>query len=209
MPDNAAAVGKTSANAAAGNPLYAPTPNARRRRLLAGAVGVVPSVYTLASGAQVSAASQTACLARQPTGSSQLGLMTNPQATATTPNRFTSGSDTWFRSTAYSGNYEGHPAHCVTSPQNSCIDPLQPSKGGSGSAWITSGGRLSTYDVRVVVGTGNQVINVGQQPPMHGLVYIDQNATIATLDPNGRTGLQPVTLSCAASMLAGRTLKLG
>jgi len=207
MPKNEAAIGEASSSLAVGSPLGRPAPNARRRRLLAGAVGLVPSVYTLASGAQVSAASQTVCLARQQTGSNQLGLATTQQATA--PSRFASHSDTWFRSTTYSGNYEGRQAHCVTSPQNSCIDPLQPGQGGAGSTWITNGGRLSTYDVRVVVGHGNQVTNVGQQPPMQGLVYVNQNATFATLDPNGRTGLQPAQLSCMTSMIAGRTLNLG
>jgi len=203
MADNGAA--EISTSPAAGNPSHTPMPNARRRRLLVGAVGVVPSVYTLASGAQVSAASQMMCFLKQP---------------PTAPTRFTAGADNWWRSTTYTGNYEGHPAHCVTSPQNTCVDPLQPSKAETGSAWIINRGRTtsgsiggsmggsSMYDVRVVVANNNQVTNVGQQPPMQGLVYIDQNATIATLDPNGRTGLQPVTLSCANSMMAGRSVNL-
>ena len=208
MPNNAAAAVETLTNPAAGNPPHTSTPNVRRRRLLVGAAGVIPSVYTLASGAQVSAASQMACFAKQQqTGSSPLGLMSDQRGTA--PDRFISGSDTWFRSTAYSGNYEGHPAHCVTSPQNSCIDPLQPTQGETGSAWITGGGRLSTYDVRIVVGNGIQVTKVGQLPSMQGLVYVNENATIATLDPNGRTFLQPVSASCMASMIAGRTVNLG
>jgi hypothetical protein len=200
MAENGAA--EISKSPAAGNPSHRSMPNARRRRLLVGAVGIVPSVYTLASGAQVSATSQMMCFLKQP---------------PTPPARFTPGSDNWFRSTAYSGNYEGHPAHCVTSPQNTCVDPLQPSKAETGSAWIinrsrsTAGmgmGGPSMYDVRVVIASNNQVTNVGQLPSMQGLVYIDQNATIATLDPNGRTGLQPVTMSCANSMMAGRTVSL-
>lgn len=194
---------------AAGSPMLArvggshdiPAPNARRRRLLVGAVGVLPSVYTLASGAQVAATSQLACFAKEP---------------QTLPLRFASGPDTWFRSTTYSGNYDGHPAHCVTSPQNHCVDALQPNKAENGSAWIMNRGRTtagmggpSMYDVRVVVGQGTQVTNVGQVPPMQGLVYVDKNATFATLDPNGRTFLHPVTASCWTSMISGRTVSLG
>jgi hypothetical protein len=198
MPVDPTAVAKASIDAAAN---ASPAPDARRRRLLAGAVGVLPSVYTLASGAQVAASSQMACWA------------TEPQAT---PIRFSSDSDSWLRSTVYGGDYDGHQAYCVTSPQNSCIDPLHPGKGGDGSAWIfnrartTAGmGGPSAYDVRFVVGQGNQVTNVGSAPSAQGLVYVDRNATLATLDPNGKSFLHPVTASCWTSMLGGRTTPLG
>ena len=198
MPVDPATVSQASTQSARGGPLKSAAPNARRRRLLVGAVGALPSVYTLASGAQVAAHSAMACWAHEP---------------QTPPVRFTRGSDDWVRSTVYSGDYAGYQAHCVTSPQRPCnTPPLHPDKideAGDGTVWIVNSGGPSGYDYRVIAGPNNQVTKVGRTPPAQGLVYVDRDATFATLDPNGRPFLRPVTASCWASALAGRTTQLG
>ena len=186
-------------------------PNARRRRLLIGALGTLPSVYTLASGAQAAAVSGMACWMAEP---------------GTPPARFTSGTDTWYRSKVFVGNYEGNTAYCVTSPQNACLNLLDPGKGGDGSTWVmfnrtrptlngptlNAPGGLgippSGTEIRFVLGPANQVSNLSTIP-VQGLVYVDQNATIATLDPNGRQYLHAVSGSCWTSMLGGRASPLG
>jgi len=171
-------------------------PNVRRRRLLVTAIGALPSVYTLASGAHTAASSHLACWAQQP--------LTNPP-------RFTTGTDTWLRSKVYCGSYDGHPAYCVSNPQNSCVDALHSSKGGDGSAWIYNNSNYggSSGDMRIVVGQGHQVTNVSHTPPTHGLVYVDQNLTLTTLDPNGKSYLHPVSASCWTSIMGGKTTNLG
>ena len=66
----------------------------------------------------------------------------------------------------------------------------------------------SGTEIRFVLGPANQVSNLSTIP-VQGLVYVDQNATIATLDPNGRQYLHAVSGSCWTSMLGGRASPLG
>lgn len=200
----AADTGAKPVHGAASAESPAPLPSAKRRRLLAGAAAVLPSVYTLASGAQTAVASQVACWANE---------QQQP------PGRFITGSDTWFRAKVYLGTYDGYPAYCVSTPQRACVDPFHPGEAADGSVWIVGrtrfmpgfrvGGGLQEYGLRVTAGPGVPITQVTRAPDTYGLVYVDQQGTIATLDPNGSPDLRPVAASCWTSMLGGRIFSLG
>ena|SRR5215471_18712222 len=171
-----------------GTAAHSANPSAVRRRLLLAAGAALPSVYTLTSGAQTAVASNLRCWG-------------NPGATP--PQRFTASDDSWYRSPVYTGQYKGNAAYCVTSPQSACIDsPMHPDHGADGSMWISSGNRIT-------VGPGDNVTNVGPAPSKYGLVYVNNQGTVKTLDPNGNPNLQPLHDSCWTSMLGGRTSMLG
>jgi len=205
MPVDGAPVTHSTASPVAGGALGSEH-DARRRRLLVGALGTLPTVCTLASGAQAAVSSTLACWAADP---------------KSTPPRFTSGSDTWLRAKVYVGDHDGSTSYCVTSPQNTCKNALQPGQGGDGSAWVSFnrtrpmamaagvGPPPSLGESRFIVGPGNQVTGIGNTQLAQGLVYVDRNATIATLDPNGNPDLRPVSASCWTSILGGRTTNLG
>lgn len=161
-------------------------PNAARRRLMLGAGAILPSVYTLSSGATTAAASTLACF--------------NTTSTSA-PARFVDTQDKWYRAQVYDGKNGGNMAHCVSTPQNSCTN----GNGGapSGSVWVRNDGS------RFVAGSGNNVNNVTTKPKSYGLVYVDQNGSVNTLDPNGNTSLSYASLACYNSILGARISKLG
>jgi hypothetical protein len=161
-------------------------PNRLRRRLLVGAASVVPSVYTLSSGAQVAVASNLRCL----------------QEPAVPPQRFTQAPDHWLRAPVYVGRYENGPAYCVTSPQEMCTDVWNPNKGADGSQWVDGAGDMH------VVGP-NDPVTMANGPRQYGLIYVDREGTIAALDPNAAADIQPATQTCWASVMGSWNAKLG
>lgn len=185
MTDESGSRRQVSADPAATNRSTA-GPSPVRRRLLLGAGAIVPSVYTLTSGATVAVASNLKCWANQP---------------ASAPNRFTAGDDGWYRSQVYDGKFGSEKAHCVSSPQSACVDSSGKAK--DGSVWMVDDGS------RVTSGPYSQVTNVSSGPKSYGLVYVDQQGTVSTHDPNGKPGLNYVADSCWNSILGGRISKLG
>jgi hypothetical protein len=162
-------------------------PSPARRRLLLGAAAVLPSVYTLTSGAQTASISGFHCVAATPP--------------ANLP-RFTNSSDAWVRKQVYTGKLANNTADCVTWNQASCVNPLSPDKAADGSIWIGNG-------TRVVAGPGNNIAHLSSAPKPYGLVYVDAKGVIQpTLDPNGNPSLQPATTSCATSMGLSATKSL-
>lgn len=175
-----------------------PNPSKARRRFLLAAGAALPSVYTLSSGAQTAIASNLACWAKEPQSA---------------PPRFTSTNDNWLRAQVYTGNLDGAPADCVSSPQGDCVgrpmgrrfDPNAPPVGGNaedGSVWIVQGNRVTS-------GPTVQITKAGVGPPQYGLVYVDQTGSVATLDPKWTGDLHMVTQSCWTSVMGGRVSKLG
>ena len=179
--------GGTVRDGAASEQLALAMPSQVRRRLLFAAGGVLSSVYTLTSGATTAVASNLRC-------------WSNSESAA--PQRFTTSNDAWLRAHVYKGKYDGDDAYCVSSPQSACIDPLHPSHGRDGSVWIANGNRMTA-------GWGDKITGVGSTPSRYGLVYVNQQGTVTTLDPNGNTNLRPVCYSCWASILGGGISKLG
>lgn len=149
-------------------------PNAGRRRMLLRAGAVVPSVLTLSSGASAAVTSNLRCWA-------------NP---ATTPQRWTSADDTWYRKQVYDGSSQSYTVHCIMNPQSGCTDGSNTAP--SGSLWIRDDGVT-----KVTAGSGTQVTSVHQGT--YGLIYVDQDGQMVTLDPT-LPGYQPVHDSCATSM---------
>lgn len=167
---------------------FAGAPDRRRRRLLLGAAGVLPSVYTLTSGAQVSAASLR-CLEAQEDA---------------TPTRFTANNDQWLRTPVQMGQFEQRDTYCISTPQAQCTDGLNPGQAGDGSQWIVDGVDGNT----VTAGPGAPIqVSSGQQS--YGLVYVNKDGTITALDPGYSGDLYPTTNSCWASVSATQDTKLG
>jgi hypothetical protein len=178
-------------------------PSKARRRFILAAGAALPSIYTLSSGAQIAVASNTVCTLKQQ------GMV--PARFTTTPT-----ADNWLRAPVNVGEYDGTPADCVTSPQSACMDPASNWRGSNslspgppaatnaqrGSIWIVQGNR-------VVSSPFVPITNVDPSRKHYGLVYVDQAGTVSTLDPNGSLQLIPVTTSCWASVIVGRTSKLG
>lgn len=61
----------------------------------------------------------------------------------------------------------------------------------------------------MTAGWGDNVTGVDSTPSRYGLVYVNQQGTVLTLDPNGNSDLRPVCDSCWASILGGRISMLG
>jgi hypothetical protein len=186
----------------------AENPSKARRRLILAAGAVLPSIYTLSSGAQTAAASNLVCLSKQGP----------PPIRFTKDEDYARVSDGWLRAPVNFGEYDGVPADCITSPQTSCVafgaDRNQTSNGSpspdgvhgvnaeDGSTWVVQGNR-------VISSSSVPITNVSMGRKHYGLVYVDQTGTIATLDPNGAVNLSPVTTSCWTSIMGGRISKLG
>lgn len=171
-----------------------------RRRLLLGAAAVLPSVYTLSSGARTAATSNLRCWNRaQRHGGRELVGNIGGADEAT---RFSLVNDGWLRKQVYTGNSGGYPAYCAMSDQTACVDPMDPTKAAPGSTWIVNGDR-------VTAGLGFKIDQVAPSPEAYGLVYVDQQGTIATLDPERSADLRPATASCWTSMMGGRVSTLG
>lgn len=184
------------------------SPSRARRRLILAAGAVLPSIYTLSSGAQTAAASNLVCLAKEGP----------PPVRFTQDDDYARFPDGWLRAPVNVGEYDRATADCVTTPQSSCVafTPAHsenstpwPAKGPgtgtnaeNGSVWIVQGNRMTSNNHTPITN-----VNLGRKH--YGLVYVDQSGTVATLDPNGRLGLSPVTTSCWASIMGGRISKLG
>jgi hypothetical protein len=179
-------------------------PSAARRRLILAAGAVLPSVYTLTSGAQTAAASSLRCWAN---------------GGDTPPVRFTPAEDNWVRAKVYVGKSDdGRAAYCVSTPQNSCISRLDADKAADGSVWIVMNrgiwgvgpGLSQVSGSRIVAGPNTKITNVRRTNPAYGAIFVDEQGTIATLDPSGSPAdLRPVAQSCFTSILGGRISKLG
>jgi len=185
------------------------SPSKARRRLILAAGAVLPSIYTLGSGAQTAIGSHLVC---------------TKQGSAAAPIRFTQDndyartSDGWLRAPVNFGEYDGTPANCVTTPQSSCVQftPSRPASSmpapsagpgpgtnaENGSVWIVQGNRMTSN-------ANTPITRVSLAQKHYGLVYVDETGSVATLDPNGATGLHPTTNSCWTSILGGRISKLG
>ena len=180
-------------------------PSAARRRFILAAGAALPSVYTLSSGAQTAVASSLRCWANSP---------------ETPPVRFTPAEDNWVRAKVYVGDNDGHAAYCVNTPQNACISRLDANNGADGSVWIVNRGRTTAgfgvvdgpsqvYGTRMIAGPTVKITGVRRANPAYGTVFVDEQGTFITLDPNGNPDLRPVAQSCWTSILGGRTAKLG
>jgi hypothetical protein len=190
--------------------LRVPSPDKTRRRLILAAGAALPSVFTLSSGAQTAGGSNVACLARQEA----------PPARFISQEDYVRWPDGWVRAPVAFGDYDGAPADCVTTPQNSCAaftpigsggasgatksgDPSPPgTDAADGSVWIVQG-------ERVVSSRNVPIRNIKLGRKHYGLVYVDQSGTVSTLDPNGSFKLSAVKTSCWASITGGAVSKLG
>jgi hypothetical protein len=184
------------------------TPSKARRRLLMAAGAALPSIYTLSSGAATAAASSLVCLAKEGP----------PPIRFTTDGDYAHRPDGWVRAPVTTGEYDGTPADCITSPQSECSSSFPgPSRGAPSAAAPAGAPVANAQDGSVWVVQGNRVIssphvqitNVNAGRPHYGLVYVDQTGTVVTLDPNGSSVLRPVTASCWASMVPGSRPYLG
>jgi hypothetical protein len=88
------------------------------------------------------------------------------------------------------------------SNQAACIDPTNPNKAAAGSIWIVNG-------ERIVAGAGIPIEQVSAGSHAYGLVYVDQQGTMATLDPDRSQHLRPVREPCWNSIIGGRISPLG
>jgi CRP-like cAMP-binding protein len=121
----------------------------------------------------------------------------------TVSRRFSMVDDGWLRKQVYTGQSGGQPAYCAMTSQAGCLDPTDPTKAAVGSTWIVHG-------ERVVVGAGGVTIeHVGAAPQAYGLVYVNQEGTVTTLDPDRSLRLRPVRQPCWNSILGGRVSILG
>jgi hypothetical protein len=168
-----------------------------RRRLMLSMAAAVPSVFTLSSGAQTSMVSGTMC--RFGNWQRQ-ALPRHPIATEALPANTPLVSvvaDDYLRAPVYVGSYDGLPAHCVMENQQYCMDPMDPTTAAEGSVWIAG-------EERIVVNKAQKrvVTQISSSPQGYGLIFVNQEGTIATFDPQ-TSGLQPVTQVCWASMMGG------
>jgi hypothetical protein len=201
----------------------APSVEHRRRRLvLLGASAALPSVYTLNSGARTAGVSSAVCWGNnifqrqwyqvpdvtedrqwypQP-GNSHQPPPTPPSGDHSIA-RFIPATDGWLRKRVYFGRSAGQAAYCTMSDQNMCVDFADPTKAAQGSVWYVNG-------QRVTVGPGTTIDQVTQGVPAFGLVYVDQQGTIATLDPDPTQlhMLAPVTEACWHSIIGRRSSPL-
>jgi hypothetical protein len=184
-------------------------PRAARRRLMLGAAAVLPSVFTLASGAQTAVASTAACLSRGQTGGLDpieggprtggldpvvAGDLGSPNA-SNVP-RLTMDKDQWLRKQVYYGRSYGYPAYCAMDKQSACIDPTNRARPAMGSVWMVNG-------QRVTVSQQDVIRQISSGPDAYALVYVNQEGSIATVDPTV-ADVRPVTGNCWDSMLGGR-----
>jgi hypothetical protein len=161
-------------------------PSKTRRKLVLGAAAVLPSAYTLASGAQAAVESTRRCW-----------------SATSNPAPITPVDDTWFRAKVYVGEMKGAPAYCVMANQSACVDPSNPGKAADGSVWMVNG-------QRVICGNPDVYIHkVSATPQAYGLVYVNQEGTINTLDRNGSNTVLPVADSCWTSIIGSRISTLG
>ena len=165
-------------------------PKTARRRLMLGAAAALPSVFTLTSGAQTAVASNTRCWSKV-----DFRHIRDAPLLSTT-------HDEWLRKDVYYGLHQGMPAYCAMEDQATCIEPMRPGTAAIGSVWIVDG-------ARVVVGPQTSITQVSSGPQGYALVYVDQEGTIATLDPDTMKDVQPVRETCWTSILGGRISPLG
>lgn len=176
------------------------SPQTLRRRLMLGAAAVLPSVYTLTSGARQAATSSGNC--EEPSGRDRMHDMGKGKHTADAA-LFTLQRDGWLRREVYYGVSHGQEAYCAMSDQAACMDKMAPDEAATGSVWIA----LDGY--RFTVTSNAQITRISPRPSAYGLVFVNQEGTIATLDPDGRDDLYPVKETCWSSILGGRGSMLG
>jgi hypothetical protein len=183
-----------------GSPGVAATP-VTRRRLILGTAAVLPSVYTLSSGAQMAVTSSQKCWNRVSHNGNGRIVAARDGSDGEEVEQVTTSNDKYLRKQVYTGTSGGQPAYCAMMNQASCIDPDNPGKAAAGSVWVVDG-------QRVVAGVGATIDNVSLMPQGYGLVYVDPNGTVATLDPGVSQQLRPVTEPCWNSIIGGRRSSL-
>jgi hypothetical protein len=162
--------------------------NRRRRRLIVGAVSVVPTAYTMTSGAAAAVASNLTCLAAHENAD---------------PPRFVRTDDRWLRAPVQNGHFEQRSTFCINTPQDGCTDLLNPNQAGQGSQWV-------------IDGVDNNTLIAGQSTPIqvgggrsYGLVYVNDDGTVTAMDPGYGGDMYPTTKTCWASVHASQDFKLG
>ncbi len=150
-----------------------------RRRLVLGAGAVIPTFYTLSSGAQTAGQSLT-CVQR--------AALAPQQQVA----RVTSAPDQWYRKPIVSGKKGNTMGYCIMDKQGDCPDPFKTTMSAPQSVWYTN-------NQRTVV-NGGDIKQLGSYPKGYGLVYVNKDGTLATLDPNGQPDLAQVSNACIQSV---------
>ncbi len=172
------------------------SPTTARRRLMIAASAVLPSVYTLSSGAQTAAASNVRCWSRADE--------------AGPDDRFAERPDGWLRKAVFQGKHRENTVFCVMSDQSECLDPKIPNHAAPGSVWVFTD---HLQDQRIVVGPGISVnqVNSGSNVSSHAyaLLYVDQTGSFITLDPQSPHQLRPVRETCWDSIIGTRSSNLG
>jgi hypothetical protein len=163
-------------------------PNRARRRLIVGAVSVLPTAYTLSSGAATAVASNLRCLAAHENAN---------------PPRFVPGDDRWLREPVAMGQFEQRATYCVSTPQAGCMDGFNPGQAGTGSQWIVDGVDGNS----VTAGPGAPIQVNGARS--YGLVYVSDDGTVTSMDPGYGGDLYPTTKTCWASVHGSQDFKLG
>ena len=162
-----------------------------------GAAAALPTAYTLESGAQAAATSALRCFLAEP-----------PPGLAP----FTTADDGFLRSQVYVGKQGSNVAYCVMPRQAgnpaACVSAVDPTKAAPGSVWIVNGQRVVAGNPADPI-PGVNIVQVSSAPQPYGLVYVNREGQIATLDRNGDLTLRSVADSCWNSIMGGRISQLG
>ena len=156
-------------------PRQSSRPQPSRRRVLKGALGSLPAVYTLPSSAQTAMGS-FACMNEQSTTGEQ-GI--------------TATEDTWTSQRVYTGTANGRTVYCVPDAStfgqtaDACVDGgAFGTKASPDSRWIYEDG--SPVESSTVVPTGQREFSVARNQ-QYGLVYVDESGRFKPFyDPNGQ-----------------------
>ena len=179
-------------------------PQTARRRLMLGAAAVIPSIYTITSGAQT-AVSSNRCLPSGESYNLRSGRLPWDHPL------LTDKKDGWLRKSVYHGLYNGKHAYCALDNQGACVDGSkitnlsngQGAQAASGSVWIVVDG------TRVTVGPNVVIAPVSTSASGLALLFVDKNGTNTTLDPDALGQWYPVKESCWASILGNGKSMLG
>lgn len=176
-------------------------PQTARRRLMLGAAAVLPSVYTLTSGAQIAAVSTLRCWDTGDKDPIDFRIRGNHSAEEVPSLSLT--HDEWLRKEVYYGVYDGSPAYCTMEDQAGCVDPANPGKAAIGSTWMVDGWKVTAGPAE------KTITQISSKPQAYALVFVDQQGTIATLDPGSLKNVRPVREACWTSIIGDRASMLG
>jgi hypothetical protein len=162
--------------------------------MLLGAAAVLPSIVTLRSGAQTSAASNVRCWSRNV-----------PESEI--PDRFVLVPDGWLRKKVYSGQYHSHQAFCTTWAQEACV--AEGSSQGRYGRQAADGTTWAVGGDTVTIGPGVNVEHISDVANYYSLVYVDATGINHSLEPDPTGNLRPVREACWTSMIGDRGSRLG